>query len=114
MNDQINNIKNLIKNYTIETTPKVYQQIEDFKVLLTPNTSVYITYLPDEDPKNIVNTAKKIKDEGFEPIPHLPARSIKDFDKLKQYLGNLSEIAGVSKILIIGGSGGQKGIISSS
>ena len=81
MNNQINNIKNLIKNYTIETTPKVYQQIEDLKVLLTPNTNIYITYLPDEDPKNIVNTAKKIKDEGFEPIPHLPARSIKDFDK---------------------------------
>ena len=55
MNNQINNIKNLIKNYTIETTPKVYQQIEDLKVLLTPNTSVYITYLPDEDPKNIDN-----------------------------------------------------------
>ena len=79
-----------------------------------PNTWIYITYLPNETQKNIFNTAKKIKDEGFNPIPHLPARTIKNFNELENYIGNLSEIAGVDKILIIGGTGSQKGNISSS
>jgi len=114
MNEKTINIKKLINNYTIETTPKVYEKIGNLKDLLMPNTCVYITYLPDENPKNIFKTAKKIKDEGFNPIPHLPARAFENFNQLESYLGNLSEIAGVNKILIIGGSGLQKGNISSS
>ena len=114
MKEKISEIKNLINNYTIETTPKVYSKIENLKNLLTPNTWVYITYLPDEDPKNIINTSKKIKDEGFEPIPHLPARTIENLKQVEKYLGSLSQDAGVNKILVIGGSGKQKGNISSS
>ena len=114
MNERIANIKKLINNYTIETTPKVYEKIGNLKNLLMPNAWVYITYLPNENPSNIIRTAKKIKDEGFNPIPHLPARTIKNFNELESYIGNLSEIAGVNKILIIGGTGAQKGNISSS
>lgn len=114
MNEKIKNIKNLVKHYTIETTPKVYQKINNLKNLLKLNTSVYITYLPAEDTKNIILTAKKIKEEGLDPIPHLPARTIENYNQLEHFLGNLSEIAGVNKILIIGGSGAQKGNISSS
>ena len=114
MNERITNIKKLINNYTIETTPKVYEKIGNLKNFLMPNTWIYITYLPNETQKNIFNTAKKIKDEGFNPIPHLPARAIKNFNELENYIGNLSEIAGVDKILIIGGTGSQKGNISSS
>ncbi len=114
MKEIASEIKNLVNNYTIETTPKVYSKIDNLKQLLSPNTWVYITYLPDEDQKEIINTSKKIKEEGFEPIPHLPARTIENFKKVEQYLGNLSQDAGVNKILIIGGSSKQKGNISSS
>ena len=62
MDQTIINIKNLVNNYTIETTPKVYQKIGSLKNLLLPSTCVYITYLPNEDKKNIINAAKKIKD----------------------------------------------------
>ena len=114
MNQQIINIKNLVNNYTIETTPKVYNKVQGLKDLLTPNTNIYIAYLPDENPENIIVTAKKIKEEGFEPIPHLPARTIEDYNNLEKYIGSLSETAGANKILIIGGSSVQKGNISSS
>ena len=114
MNENIKNIKDLLKGYTIETTPNVYKKIDGLKNLLPKKTWVYITYLPDENPKNIIETAKKIKEEGLEPIPHLPARTIKNFTDLEKYIGTLSEFSGVSKILIIGGSSSQKGNISSS
>ena len=114
MNDQINNIKNLISNYTIETTPNVYSKIGVLSNLLLPKTHVYITYLPDEDINNIYITAKKIKEEGLIPIPHLPARTIENYRSLEKYMGNLAEEYGIKNILIIGGSGNQKGNISSS
>jgi len=114
MNKKINKIKYLVKNYTIETTPKVFKKTNNLNNFINPDTHIYITYLPDENPENIIETAKKIKQNGFEPIPHLPARTMKNYSELEKYLGKLSEESGVKKILIIGGNSNQKGDISSS
>jgi len=107
-------IKKLIKGYTIETTPHIYEKLDSLTEYLTYDNDVYITYLPGEDPKNVINTAKKITQEGLNAIPHLPARTIKDYNMLEKYIGNLSENAGCKKILVIGGSGKQIGNINSS
>ena len=112
--NQKSNIKNLLKNYSIEITPKVYEKISSIKDFLNSKTNVYITYLPDENTNNILNTAKKIIDEGLDAIPHLPARTIKNKSDLEKYIGSLSEVAGVKKILVIGGSSKQNGNINSS
>ena len=108
------NIKKLINGFTIETTPNVYNKIESLSEYLPHGNDVYITYLPDEEPKRVINTAKKIIQEGLNAIPHLPARTIKDYNMLEKYIGNLSENAGCNKILVIGGSGNQIGNIASS
>ena len=108
------NIKKLINGYTIETTPNVYEKFEGLSQYLNSSNNVYITYLPGEDPSRVVNTAKKIIEEGLNAIPHLPARTIKKFSDLEKYIGHLSEYAGCKKILVIGGSGIQIGDISSS
>ena len=110
----INLIKNYLNDYTIETTPNVYKKYVSFAGLVDKNHSIYITYLPDENSQNVIDTAKKLKLEGYEVIPHLPARTITNKDELKKYIGNLSEECGCNKILVIGGGGKQKGNISSS
>ena len=70
--------------------------------------------MPDENSQNIITDAKKLKLEGYEVVPHLPARTIKNNSELEKYIANLSEVSGCNKILIIGGGGSQKGDISSS
>ena len=107
-------MKSLIKDYSIETTPNIYEKLESLSEYISHNNDVYITYLPDEDPNRIINTAKKIIQEGLNAIPHLPARTIKNYNILEKYIGNLSENAGCKKILVIGGSGKQIGNINSS
>ena len=114
VNQKEDNIKKLVNNYTIETTPNIYDKFTSLGQYLSHGNEVYITYLPDENPKRIINTAKKINQEGLEAIPHLPARTIKDYKMLESYIGNLSENAGCNKILVIGGSGKQIGNINSS
>ena len=108
------NIKKLINCYTIETTPKVYEKFESLSEYLPHGNDVYISYLPDEDPKRVIDTSKKITQEGLIAIPHLPARTIKNYNMLEKYIGNLAEKAGCNKILVIGGSGKQVGNITSS
>ena len=107
-------MKSLIKDYSIETTPNIYEKIESLSEYISYNNDVYVTYLPDEDPNRVINTAKKIIQEGLNAIPHLPARTIKDYNMLEKYIGGLSENAGCKKILVIGGSDKQMGNINSS
>jgi len=108
------NIRKLLKNCSIETSPNVYAKYGKFSGLVPFNSPIYITYLPDETSSRVIDTAKKLTDEGFDVIPHLPARTIKDNAELESFIGNLSEKAGCNKILIIGGGGNQNGNISSS
>jgi len=108
------NIKNLLKESSIETTPNVYDKYGNFSDLVPLEHSIYVTYLPGENPSRVIETSKKLIEEGFNAIPHLPARTIENNSDLEKYIGLLSENAGCSKILVIGGGGDQKGNISSS
>ncbi len=111
--ETLNIVKKFLNSYTIETTPNVYEKYGNFSEFLDKKHSVYITFLPDEKSENVVETAKKLKLEGYDVIPHLPARTVKNNDVLEKYIGELAEEAGCSKILIIGGGGNQAGKISS-
>jgi len=108
------NIKNLLNRYSIETTPNVYAKYGNFSDLVPFENSIYVTYLPNEDSKRVIDTSKKLTQEGYDVIPHLPARTIENHATLERYIGGLSEHAGCNKILVIGGGGKQKGDISSS
>ena len=112
--ETINIVRNFLNSYSIETTPNVYKKYGKFSELVPLKSSVYITYLPDENYLNIVDTAKKLINEGYEVVPHLPSRRMKDISDLETYIGSLSEKSGCKKILVIGGEGKQKGEISSS
>ena len=64
---------------------------------------IYITLLPGTNYKDVVNKAKSLVDLGFNPVPHFPARSIKNKDELKDYVTRSKDI-GVKQALVIGGS----------
>ena len=112
--ETINIVKKFLNSYSIETTPNVYEKYGGFSEFLDKNHDIYITYLPDENSKNVIRTAKKLKLEGFDVIPHLPARTIINKNDLEEYIGELANESGCSKMLIIGGGGNQAGEISSS
>ena len=112
-NQNLDIVKKFLQSFSIETTPNVYKKYGQFSDFLHKKNSIYITYLPDDNSKNVIETAKKLSLEGFNVIPHLPARTIRDNVDLEKYIGELSEVCGCSSILVIGGGGAQRGSISS-
>ena len=112
--ETINIVRDFLNTYSIETTPNVYEKYGNFSEFLSKKHNIYITYLPDEKSENVIKTAKKLKLEGYDVIPHLPARTIINKNSLEKYIGELANVSGCSKILIIGGGGKQAGEISSS
>ena len=64
---------------------------------------VYITMLPGDDYKGVANKAAELTKSDFNPIPHFPARSIKNQNELKDFVNRCKD-GGVKQALVIGGS----------
>jgi len=64
---------------------------------------VYITMLPGDDYKGVANKAVELTKSGFNPVPHFPARSIKNQNELKDFVNRCKD-GGVKQALVIGGS----------
>ncbi|MEM7082791.1 MAG: methylenetetrahydrofolate reductase [Pseudomonadota bacterium] len=88
---------------SIEVVPKQINAADDLETWFPSGTRVY---LPDVgvDPLDVlVDSAVKLREHGYEPVPHFPARRMKDRAELELRLNRLSGEAGATDILIIGG-----------
>jgi len=92
--------------------PLVYPHTMNFSLEITMKTDlstlpkvkdIYITLLPGNDFREVANKAKELVKSGFNPVPHFPARSIKNLNELKDYV-NICKDGGVKQALVIGGS----------
>jgi len=85
--------------FSIEVTPRV-------NVAELPQTvrEVSVTYLPGTDYRDVVAQAVRLRQRGFEPIAHVPARTIRDRPHLTDYLAALRGEANIRQVLLIGGS----------
>ena len=108
-------VKNFLEGYSIEVTPNAAAKIENFAEVLPANTRIYIAHIEGTPFEEMLNTAKKITNEGFIPMPHFPARIIEDKDMLESWLSQYSEEADVQEALLIaGGSKKPAGVFDSS
>jgi methylenetetrahydrofolate reductase (NADPH) len=94
---------NLLSHFSIEVTPRTAAKIEDFRALLPAGTRVYIAHIEGTPIEDMVATARRLSDEGFAPMPHIPARGIADVATLDTWIKRYREEAGVEQALLLGG-----------
>jgi len=97
------NFKDFISGYSIEVVPNSAAKIESFKEILPTNTRVYIAHLETESIATMVATAKRINEEGFNVMPHIPARIIKNQIMLNDWISMYQNEAGVDEALLLAG-----------
>lgn len=100
----ITDIQQFMHGFSAETTPGSAAKIPDFREHLREGAVVYITCLPGADYNDTVAVAKRLRGEGFIPIPHFAARSIADAAQLEDYLSKCANEAGVDRVLCIAGA----------
>ena len=97
-------VRELCRDYSTEVTPASALKIRSFGELLPLGTDVYITFLQGADYRDTVGLAVRLRREGFNPVPHVAARSIKDRASLNDYLARSVGDAGVTQVLAIAGA----------
>ena len=92
-----------LKGYSIEVMPRTAEKIEDFRDLLPAGTRVYIAHIDGTEITDMVATAARLAKDGFEVMPHFPARSIKDSATLQDWIARYQGEANVTSGLILAG-----------
>ena len=96
-------IKKFLDGFSVEVTPKAASKIENFEDYIPLGTLVYIAHIEGTPIEEMVETAKKINDQGFCAMPHFPARIIKDKNVLQDWISRYKNEANVSNALLIAG-----------
>lgn len=103
MADRVKTIAEAGKGWSIEVTPPGSSKIDSFSAILAEGTTVNVTFLPGTDPKETIDVATRLKEEGMHPVPHIAARSLKSKSQLKELVADMTSRAKVDEVLVIGG-----------
>ena len=102
-NNMNTHLKEFVSGYSIEVIPRSAGKIKCFKDILPKNTRVYIAHIEKQDIREMVATAKRLKDEGFSVMPHIPARLIQNQAMLNDWISMYRNEAGVDEALLLAG-----------
>ncbi len=96
-------IAGFLRGFSIEVMPRTAAKVRSFLPLLPAGTRVYIAHIDGTPIEDMVSTARRIAGEGFQVMPHVPARLIKDRAMLGDWIARYQGEAGVDQALLLAG-----------
>jgi methylenetetrahydrofolate reductase (NADPH) len=96
-------VADMLRNFSIEVNPREPKIIDAAPQRLDPATEVFMTWIPGKNPMDTIAPAKKLREAGLYPTPHIGARHIESVAQLEEMTGRLVREAGVDRVLIIAG-----------
>jgi methylenetetrahydrofolate reductase (NADPH) len=96
-------IQDLLNNYSIEMTAKDVAHLEQAADVIPKGTKIPVTFLPGETFEMRIAAAKRVKELGFLPIPHISARRLSSQEELEGYLAGLQREVGTDHAFVVAG-----------
>ncbi len=96
-------VEAFLQGYSIEVMPRTAEKVEDFRDLLPAGTRVYIAHIEGTPIEDMVATARRLATDGYNVMPHFPARIIKDKATLAEWIAQYKGEAGVDQALLLAG-----------
>ena len=96
-------VEAFLQDYSIEVMPRTAEKVENFRDLLPAATRVYIAHIEGTPIDDMVATAKRLNADGYQVMPHFPARIIKDKATLGDWIARYQGEADVKQALLLAG-----------
>ena len=96
-------VEAFLQGYSIEVMPRTASKVEDFRAILPKGTRVYVAHIEGTPIEDMVSTAARLNAEGFDVMPHFPARIIKDQATLADWIARYQGEANVNQALLLAG-----------
>ena len=96
-------VETFLQGYSIEVMPRTAVKVDEFRAILPKGTRVYIAHIEGTPIDEMVSTAARLNDEGFDVMPHFPARIIHDQAMLADWIARYQGEANVDQALLLAG-----------
>lgn len=93
----------LLANWSLEMTARDIHDLDAAGPLLAAGTKIPIAYLPNETAEGRAAAARRIRELGFIPIPHIAARRFSSAADLEAFLDLLRREAAVDHAFVVAG-----------
>ena len=93
----------LLRDYSIEMTGKDVGGLREAAAVIPAGTRVNVTYLSGELPEVRVEAARTALALGYQPIPHVSARRLRDHGELEEFLAGMQAAGASERLFVIGG-----------
>lgn len=92
---------------SIEVSPRQAVEFAELPGLFPAGTAVYLTDIAAAEDSALVAAARRLRDLGYEPVPHLAARRLATLSALERRVAAFAQEAGVRDVLVVGGDPAQ-------
>jgi methylenetetrahydrofolate reductase (NADPH) len=96
-------IVGLCRDASVEMTYHDTGKLQECRALLGRTGRVYISHLPQQSWEQTVAAAIEVRQAGFTPVPHVPARRLAGEQELGRLVEQLAGKAAVEQVLLIAG-----------
>ena len=96
-------IRALVSNASVEMTCKDTGDLAEVATLVPKGTDIFIALFPNQTWDDLTQAAKAVREAGLNPVPHVPARRVKDRAEVAEIGRKLAQVAGATKMLLIAG-----------
>ncbi len=96
-------LSRMLAHASIEVTAQDPAIADKLPQYFAAGTDVHVTFLPGEDRDALEATCVRLRQDGYDPTPHLTARNFLDAADFEGHLSRLAAGAGVTRALVISG-----------
>lgn len=95
-------IVSFVDGYSIEVTPHDEGRWDAIGAELSPGTPVFVAHPPGTALEEVLVFAERVRNDGFEPVPHIIARKIESRAKLQAALETFPKRQ-IRRVLVVAG-----------
>jgi methylenetetrahydrofolate reductase (NADPH) len=107
-------VATLARTASIETSARNLAEIDTYASLVPAGTDVYVASLPGMPYHHVASTARRLRQVGMNPVPHVTPRQLASRAAAEDFLGRLRDDAQVTRALLVAGDGEPVGSYESS
>ena len=96
-------IVRLARAASIETSTRNLADIDGYAARLPPGADVFAASLPGTPYHHLVSVAKRLRQAGLNPVPHIAARRLANVEAAREFLALLRDEAQVTRALLVAG-----------
>ena len=93
----------LARAASIETSTRNLAEIDAYAARLPPGTDVFAASPPGTPYHHLVSVAKRLRQAGLNPVPHVAARRLASEEAAREFLALLRDEAQVTRALVVAG-----------